>query len=277
MTVTLHPARKAGRVLTLLSLTGLCAAALPAQAGITTLASFTGTGANGNAPVAGVTFDSSGNLFGTTYQGGTFGYGTVYEIAQGSSTLTTLASFTGNNGAYPNAGVTFDSSGNLFGTTLYGGASGKGTVYEIAKVTGTLTTLASFTGNGVGTNGSTPYGGVTFDSSGNLFGTASGGGTSGYGTVYEIAQGSSTLTTLASFTGANGSAPVAGVTFDSSGNLFGTTYQGGTSGQGTVYEIAGAGSPVPESSTVISFATLLGLGGLVLCARKRRQNATPRV
>ena len=173
MTFTLHPARKAGRVLMLLSLTGLCAAALPAQAGITTLASFTGTGVGGN-------------------------------------------------GAYPNAGVTFDSSGNLFGTTYGGGASGQGTVYEIAKGSSTLTTLASF----AGTNGDTPYGGVTFDSS---------------------------------------------------GNLFGTTYQGGASNYGTVYEIAGAGSPVPESSTVISFATLLGLGSFLLRARKRRQNATPGV
>jgi len=307
----------------LLSLTGLCAAALPAQAGITTLASF--TGANGSAPFAGVTFDGSGNLFGTTLYGGASGQGTVYEIAKGSSTLTTLASFTGNNGSDPSAGVTFDSSGNLFGTTLYGGASGQGTVYEIAKVTGTLTTLASFTGangsgpyagvtfdssgnlfgttgykggtsNGgtvyeiaqgsstlttlasfTGANGSLPYGGVTFDSSGNLFGTTFNGGTSGYGTVYEIAKGSSTLTTLASFTGANGRTPNAGVTFDSSGNLFGTTFSGGTSSYGTVYEIAGAGSPVPESSTVISFATLLGLGSFLLRARKRRQNATPGV
>ena len=136
-----------------------------------------------------------------------------------------------------------------------------------------ITTLASFTGD----NGSGPVAGVTFDSSGNLFGTTLYGGASGAGMVYEIAKGSSTLTTLASFTGANGSLPDAGVTFDSSGNLFGTTFSGGTSSYGTVYEIAGAGSPVPESSTVISFATLLGLGSFLLRARKRRQNATPGV
>ena len=238
---------------------------------LTTLASF--TGANGSGPLSGVTFDSSGNLFGTTAYGGPARTGSVYEIAQGSSTLTTLASFTGNNGSIPYGGVTFDSSGNLFGTTYLGGASNYGTVYEIAKGSSTLTTLASFTG----ANGENPYAGVTFDSSGNLFGTTYLGGASNYGTVYEIAKGSSTLTTLASFTGANGRTPNAGVTFDSSGNLFGTTFSGGTSSYGTVYEIAGAGSPVPESSTVISFATLLGLGGFLLRARKRRQNATPGV
>jgi len=246
---------------------------------ITDLASFTGAGTNGAYPYAGVTFDSSGNLFGTTTYGGASGLGTVYEIAHGTNTFTDLASFTGNgtNGARPYAGVTFDSSGNLFGTTASGGASGVGTVYEIAQGTSTITTLAFFTGNGAGTNGGEPLAGVTFDSSGNLFGTTYGGGASGYGTVYEIAQGTSTITDLASFTGAgtNGAYPYAGVTFDSSGNLFGTTYGGGASGAGTVYEIAGAGSPVPESSTVISFATLLGLGGLLLRARKRGQNATP--
>ena len=282
MTFLSYQPRRAGRALTLLSLTGLCATSVvPAHAGlsITTLASFTGNGAgtNGGYPYAGVTFDSSGNLFGTTENGGTIGNGTIYEIAKGSNSLTTVASFTGSNGSTPFGGVTFDSSGNLFGTTVYGGTTGNGTVYEIAKGSSSLTTLASFTGSGAGTNGGYPYGGVTFDSDGNLFGTTTGGGTSDNGTVYEIAKGSSSITTLTSFTGAgtNGGYPAGGVTLDSSGNLFGTTLHGGTSDAGTVYEIAGAGSPVPESSTVISFATLLGLGGLVLCARKRRQDATP--
>ena len=144
MTATLHPARNAGRVLTLLSLTGLCAAALPAQAGITTLASFDGVGpgTNGGSPAGGVTLDSSGNLYGTTTQGGDSGYGTVYEIAQGTNTITALASFNGINGGSPFAGVTLDSSGNLFGTTIDGGYTGGGTVYEIAQGTGTITTLA---------------------------------------------------------------------------------------------------------------------------------------
>ena len=256
MTLILHPARKAGRVLTLLSLTGLCAAALPAQAGITTLASFTGSGDIGSGPYGGVTLDGSGNLFGTTQFGGASGGGTVYEIKNGTSAITTLASFTGDgagtNGGSPEAGVTFDSNGNLFGTTYAGGTSGFGTLYEIAKITGTLTTLASFTGPGAGTNGGNPFAVVTFDSSGNLFGTTAGGGASGAGTVYEIDNVTGTFTTLASFTGAgtNGSDPFAGVTFDSKGNLFGTTFLGGASGNGTVYEIAQGSSII---TTLASF------------------------
>ena len=259
MTLILHPARKAGRVLTLLSLTGLCAAALPAQAGITTLASFTGSGDIGSGPYGGVTLDGSGNLFGTTQFGGASGGGTVYEIKNGTSAITTLASFTGDgagtNGGSPEAGVTFDSNGNLFGTTYAGGTSGFGTLYEIAKITGTLTTLASFTGPGAGTNGGNPFAVVTFDSSGNLFGTTAGGGASGAGTVYEIDNVTGTFTTLASFTGTNGSDPFAGVTFDSKGNLFGTTFLGGASGNGTVYEIA------QGSSTLTTLASFTGANG----------------
>ena len=145
-----------------------------------------------------------------------------------------------------------------------------GTVYEIAKGSTAITTLASFTG----ANGTNPSGGVTFDSSGNLFGTTYAGGVNSDGTVYEIAKGSTAITTLATFTGANGADPVAGVTFDSSGNLFGTTTSGGVNGDGTVYEIAGAGSPaaVPEASTTVSFGLLLTLG-VIAARRKRKQNA----
>ena len=78
----------------------------------------------------------------------------MFEVAAGSGTITTLASFNGTNGANPYGGLVEDSSGNLFGTTDYGGASGDGTVFEVAAGSGTITTLASFNG----TNGAYPYG-----------------------------------------------------------------------------------------------------------------------
>jgi uncharacterized repeat protein (TIGR03803 family) len=172
----------------------------------------------------------------------------VWELAKGSSTITPLASFYGSNGSGPVAGVTFDAHGNLFGTAPLGGASNAGTVWELAKGSSTITPLASFNR----TNGANPLGGVTFDANGNLFGAAQGGGAYGIGTVWELAQGSSTITRLASFNGTNGSFPYAGVTFDAHGNLFGTARFGGASEQGTVWELAAPFVPdVPEPSSLV--------------------------
>jgi len=126
--------------------------------------------------------DSSGNLYGTADLGGASGYGAVFELAQGSGTITTLASFNGTNGEYPLAGLIMDSSGNLYGTTVYGGASSDGTVFELAHGSGTITTLASFNG----TDGANPYAGLIMDSSGNLDGTTNAGGAGGLGTVFEL-------------------------------------------------------------------------------------------
>ena len=118
--------------------------------------------------------DSSGNLYGTASAGGTANDGTVFELAQGSGTITTLASFNGTNGCRPDAGLVMDSSGNLYGTTYSRSASNDGTVFELAKGSGTITTLASFNG----TNGYDPQAALIMDSSGNLYGTTSHGGAS---------------------------------------------------------------------------------------------------
>ena len=95
---------------------------------VTTLASFDGS--NGAAPEASLVEDGNGNLFGTTFEGGAHGDGTVFEVKAGSDSITTLASFDGTNGAGSNAGLIEDGSGNLFGTTTSGGAHGDG---ELAK------------------------------------------------------------------------------------------------------------------------------------------------
>ncbi len=194
----------------------------PVSGTLVTLASFNGTasGTDGGNPNAGVTLDSQGNLFGTTEGGGTSGDGTVFEIAKGSSSPTTVASFDGTNGANPVAAVTLDAHGNLYGTTVYGGTGQVGTVWEIVKGSDTITTLGTFDG----ANGSRPRGGVVVDAQGNLYGTTSAGGSANSGTVWEIVGGSNTITTLASLSGTNGS-PVGGVAMDAQGNLYGSGYE----------------------------------------------------
>jgi uncharacterized repeat protein (TIGR03803 family) len=209
---------------------------------ITTLASFNGT--DGQAPYAGLVMDGSGNLYGATVFGGASGDGTVFELAHGTGTITSLASFNGSNGQEPQAGLLMDGSGNLYGTTPDGATAGDGhgTVFELAKGSGTITTLASF----IGTNGSFQDGSVVMDGSGNLYGTSFGGGAFGDGTVFELAHGSSTVTTLASFNGGDGADPYAGLLMDSSGDLYGTTYGGGASLHGTVFELPGAAAQTDQ-------------------------------
>ena len=152
--------------------------------------------------------------------------GTVFEIVKGSGTITTLASFNGTNGAYPQAGLVEDSSGNLFGTTYGGGASNYGTVFEIVNGSGTITTLASFNG----TNGADPEAGLIEDSSGNLFGTTYDGGADRDRHGVRDCQGErhDHHPGLVQWH-QRGQSPTAGLIEDASGNLFGTTYDGGAS------------------------------------------------
>jgi len=219
---------------------------------------------------AGLTWGPDGNLYGTTEFGGAYGYGRVYELARnpdGSWTEQDLYSFTnGAAGRQPWAGVIFDSAGNLYGTTAYGGlgdcsdnyGSGCGAVFELtpnSDGTWAESTLYGFTG---GTDGGDPKAGLIFDSSGNLYGTAIYGGTGdceqyGYGTkgcgvVFELSpnfDGSRTETVLHSFTPDDGVQPRSTLVFDSSGNLYGTTYAGASCNNcGAVFEL----TPNPDGS-----------------------------
>jgi uncharacterized repeat protein (TIGR03803 family) len=217
---------------------------------ITTLASF--NGADGIGPTGGLIRDGSGNLYGLTKQGGAANDGTVFELVNGSGTITTLASFRGKDGADPEAGLIADRSGNLYGTTNKGGASHVGTVFELAHGHATITTLASFNG---GANGANPTSGLIVDRSGNLYGTTALGGTSGNGQVFEVVQGSGTISTLASFNGTNGFEPNASLIMDSNGNLYGTATLGGAAGDGTVFEVA------QGSGTITALASFNGTNG----------------
>src|SRR5262249_8881298 len=153
--------------------------------------------ADGRDPRAGLTADAEGNLFGTTIGGGANGKGVVFEIAKtagGYGTLATLVNFCSlancADGAFPAADLIADAKGNLFGTSLGGGAHDGGTVFEITKTAGgyasTPTILHSFCSLANCADGLDPQAGLIADAEGNLFDTAQGGGANGFGTVFEI-------------------------------------------------------------------------------------------
>jgi uncharacterized repeat protein (TIGR03803 family) len=250
-------------------------AAMPKPPNETVLYSFTG-GADGTDPNAGVIFDGSGALYGTTTLGGTFNSGTVYKLTpQGEGhrwTSTVLHSFSGGtDGVSPFAGVIFDSSGALYGTTAFGGNSSYGTVYKLTPPTdgGTLwkeTVLYNFTGGADGANPSN--GSLIFDSSGALYGGTINGGNSGNGTVYKLTPpaGGGTPwneTVLYSFTGgADGRYGSSSLIFDSSGALYGTAGGGGNLGNGTVYKLTPSASGTVWNLTVLyAFAAGTGPNG----------------
>jgi uncharacterized repeat protein (TIGR03803 family) len=146
-------------------------------------------GADGAYPLANLIFDASGNLYGTTYAGGSNVEGTIFQLALkagGVWTEKVLHSFgNGKDGEHPDAGLVFDATGNLYGTTYVGGANGFGTVFELTpKARGKWAeqVLHSFSGK----DGASPYASLIIDTAGNLYGTTSSGGADGFGTVFEL-------------------------------------------------------------------------------------------
>jgi uncharacterized repeat protein (TIGR03803 family) len=228
------------------------------------LYSFTG-GEDGGEPWDGLTFDSAGNLYGTTFEGGAYEQGTVFEMspAPGGWNETVIYSFTGNDdGANPFGGVILDATGNLYGTTAAAGKggcggfsivpiSGCGAVFELSPTSGggwNETTLHTFSGKA---DGGQPVAGLIMDGNGNLYGTTFDGGNAGCndgcGVVFELspkAGGGWQGTTLASFLGSNGAYPSAPLVLDAEGNLYGTTSARGESnsncpnGCGTVFKLS---------------------------------------
>jgi uncharacterized repeat protein (TIGR03803 family) len=244
---------------------------------LTTFISFDNS-TNGTNPFSGLIADANGNLFGTTFGNGIDDFGTVFEIVNNgtaaapsyASTPVTLVSFNYyTNGGGLTGALIVDANGNLFGTTKFGGAA-SGTAFEIVNngtaaapsYASTPTTLVYFTG----TNGALPVSGLTADANGNLFGTTVVGGTTNNGTVFEIANNGTAAApsyanspiTLVNFDGTNGALPVSGLIADANGDLFGTTELGGTTNQGTVFEIANNGTAAAPSYanspiTLVSF------------------------
>lgn len=210
---------------------------------LTVLYNFGASSTDGNDPVAGLVRDSLGNLYGTTYQGGANGYGTIFKISPaGEETILYNFASTSTDGFYPEAGLVMDKSGNLYGTTAYGGVHDKGTVFEVTA-TGSYSTLYSF---GAGkTDGSLPAAGLTLDAKGLLYGTTSYGGANNDGTIFRLsptANGKWKETILYSYVAGNGYLPLAGVTLDKKGNIYATAAAGGSGGSGTVFELSPTGT-----------------------------------
>ncbi len=217
-----------------------------------TFAGYPGDGAD---PKAGLIMDGSGNLYGTTAVGGAGDDGTVFELVNSSGTYTekVLYSFTGDrDGATPYGGLIMDGSGNLYGTTSYGGTAFNGTVFELVNSSGTYTEKVLYSFTGSDGDGANPYAGLIMDGSGNLYGTtSSGGGSNQDGTVFELVNSSGTYTEKVlysfTFTEGDGAFPYAGLIMDGSGNLYGTTYDGGTTTEGTAFELVNSSGTYTEN------------------------------
>ena len=212
---------------------------------------FTG-GSDGATPFTTLFFDSSGNIYGTTYAGGAHGFGTVFELVNlggGDYRETVLWSFAGgNDGAYPLDGLIADSAGNFYGTTSAGGSTtacsgaGCGTVFKLTPTGGgnyTESPIYRFQGTSDGEN---PNAGVAIDTAGNLYGNTWQGGNGGGGTVYELSPNGSNWTFNLLYSVPNAGFAVGRVALDSSGNVYEALQDGGAFGDGQVLELMHSGS-----------------------------------
>jgi uncharacterized repeat protein (TIGR02543 family) len=216
---------------------------------------------DGDAPRAGLIIDEAGNLYGTTYQGGAgfLAYGVVFELTASQSggwTESVLHSFCSRGGAnctdgsQPYASLTMDNAGNLYGTTSQGGTGGapSGVVFELtpnqSRTVWTETVLYDFCSLSHCADGAYPYAGLIMDQSGNFYGTTADGDTGG-GVVFELTPNNLTggwnETVLYTFCSqshcADGASPYAGLIMDKTGNLYGTTSEGGGPGAGVVFKL----------------------------------------
>ena len=227
---------------------------------LTTLYSFTG-GADGGSPIGGLVLATDGNYYGTTYQGGAIndpqcgssGCGTVFKVTP-EGVLTTIFSFTGLNGLYPEAPLVQATTGTFYGTTNYGG-SGSGLYGTVFTVTpeGSLKTLHFFCSLYNCADGTNPAAGLAQATDGNFYGTTSGTNAFGSvpGTVFRVTQGGGlqTLHTFCARTNCgDGYAPFAGLLQATDGAFYGTAAGGGTSsncsgGCGTVFRVCLGLSP----------------------------------
>jgi uncharacterized repeat protein (TIGR03803 family) len=211
----------------------------------TVLYSFGAQSNDGYGPQAGLAMDASGNLYGTTPDGGLYGGGTVFELVPGKSgswTENILYNFgEGTDGSAPVAGVTLDASGNLYGTTSTGGEYGYGRVFELNKASSWSETVIHDFENL--DDGATPYAGLITGPSGVFYGAATDGGSAGGGTVFQLTPsgGSWNFSVIDSINGWGISGSFRNVMVDSAGTIYATTHCDGANVAGTVYQLVPSG------------------------------------
>ena len=246
---------------TAITLLILASASLVDAQTVWTICSFNRT--NGAYPNAELAVGNDGNFYGTTL--GTSGdgyiappnpYGTVFKITTNGA-LTTLCSFSGEDGQSPNA-LALGNDGNFYGTTPWGGPREGGTVFRVT--TNGALTLYSFSFLIGGNDGGNPYAGLALGNDGNFYGTTHSAGSGNYGTVFKITT-NGVLTTLVSFNSTNGAQPQTRLALGPDGNFYGTTSSGGSAGYGTVFQVTTNG----VLTTLVSFDSTNGPGnGLAL-------------
>jgi uncharacterized repeat protein (TIGR03803 family) len=225
----------------------------------TVIYAFTG-GDDGSGPGARVTVDRSGDLYGMTPTGGTYGVGTIYKLHPhaGSYTFQVIHTFTGgNDGATGSAGRMLLKHRRLYGAATAGGMYGSGVVFELSPTAvgeWDFRTLYSFHGQ---PDGSFPYGALLRAGSGKIYGTTYYGGKNGIGSVYELSPrpvGEWDGRVIYSFQPENdGNSPISNLVRDAAGNLYGTTSEGGL-GSGTIFKLAPFGGGQWTESVVHPFA-----------------------
>lgn len=222
---------------------------------VSTIASFPAGG--GENPESGLVEDATGGLWGTAPLGGANQMGVIYRCDPATGALEVKADFAGANGRTPVGPLVGDGAGVFFGTTSRGGAMNSGTVFRFDSSNNTLTTLVEFTGTSGTAPGSEPVAGLLRDGSGVLWGTTQTGGALDVGTIFKVDAG--VLTTVAEFTGTNGTAPgsfpLGELIDDGAGGFLGTTVSGGSMGLGTVFRVN------KTTGAVTSLTSFIGTNG----------------
>jgi len=194
-------------------------------------------GSDGARPSSDLIMDASGSLFGVTRFGGANNFGTVFKVSPRGKEKVLYSFAGGSDGGHPVGGLAMDSAGNLYGTTLDGGANDLGTVFKLTSH-GKKKILHSFASDG---DTYAPNSPLIMDADGNLYGTTTMGGVADNGTVYKVTPTGQETVLLSFMGGSEGFFPAGGLIMDASGNLYGTAQLGGANGVGAVFKLTPGG------------------------------------